>query len=189
MGAIYMVLTFSIMVPMALLTDAIINYLSAELQSNDADLQVGVQAALVQSLLNDSCQDLVDRGIEIEEVLVGDAKRDAEGFDGGKIRYFILSVQPDQSEQTGVAYVLRGLTNQDEQPNLSVINMLPSPGEACTNYQAPIFSRYDVCPVPERNMLNRTSASWRWQWLEDGELPSTTRDYLYCPDGLLLTSK
>ena len=64
MGAIYMVLTFSIMVPMALLTDAIINYLSAELQTNDADIQSGIQASLVKGLLEESCQKALDRGIE-----------------------------------------------------------------------------------------------------------------------------
>ena len=188
MGAIYMVLTFSIMVPMALLTDAIINYLSAELQTNDADIQSGIQASLVKGLLEESCQKALERGIE--EVMVGDAKRSEEVFGQGKVRYFILNIQPYRSGLEGPAYVLRGLTNQVEQPALSLSNVLPLSGGDCpSDYQAPAFMSYDVCRVDQRRMLSRRSADWRWQWLADGETPNTNRDYLYCPKGLLLTRK
>ena len=185
MGAIYMVLTFSIMVPMALLTDAIISYLSAELQTNDADIQSGIQTSLVEGLLEQSCEESIDRGIE--EVMVGDAKRSEAAFDQGKVRYFILNLQPDRSEQEGPAYVLRGFTKGSA---LSLNNMLPESGGDCTAaYQIPAFTRYDVCRVEQRRMLSRTSADWRWQWLADGETPNTSRDYLFCPEGLLLTRK
>lgn len=188
MGPIYMVLTFSIMVPMVLLTDAIINYLSAELQTNDSDIQAGISARFASSLLTDSCTQALNRGIE--EVTVGDAMRDARSFADGKIRYFIFNVQPDLPDQRGSAYVLRGLTDQKKQSDLSLDNMLPIAKADCPgSYKLPVFTRYAVCPVPERRMLSRTSADWRWQWLDDPEELSTSRDYLYCPDGLLLTRK
>ena len=87
-------------------------------------------------------------------------------------------------------HVLRGLTNQVEQPALSLSNVLPLSGGDCpSDYQAPSFMSYDVCRVDQRRMLSRRSADWRWQWLADGETPNTNRDYLYCPKGLLLTRK
>ena len=193
MGAIYMVLTFSIMVPMVLLTDAIINYLSAELQTNDSDIQAGIRARFVSSLLTDSCPQALNHGIE--EVIVGDATRTVDGFAEGKVRYFIFNVQPDLPDQRGSAYVLRGLTDQKKQPKLSLDDMLPIPKSdaktdcSSSSYKSPVFTRYAVCPVPERRMLSGTSADWRWKWLDDGEEPSTSRDYLHCPDGLLLTRK
>ena len=188
MGAIYMVLTFSIMVPMVLLTDAIINYLSPQLQTNDSDIQAGISARFLSSLLTDSCAQALSRGIE--EVIVGDATRTVNGFAKGEVRYFIFNVQPDLPDQRGSAYLLRGLTDQEEQSDLSLDNMLPIAKTDCSSsYKLPVFTRYAVCPVPERRMLSRTSADWRWKWLDDGEEPSTSRDYLHCPDGLLLTRK
>ena len=188
MGAIYMVLTFTIMVPMALLTDAIINYLSAELQTNDADIQSGIQASLVKGLLEDGCVEAVDRGIE--EVMLGDAKRAEKVFDEGKVRYFFLNIQPGRGDLEGPAYVLRGFTDKDDQSSLSLSNILPLSGDECTSdYKTPVFTRYDVCRVNQRSFLSRTSADWRWRWLDDGETLNTSRDYLYCPKGLLLTRK
>jgi len=185
MGSIYMVLTFSIMVPMALLTGAIIDYLSAELQTNDYDIQAGIQASLVKSLLEESCEDVLIRG-NIEEVMAGDANRSEAGFQNGKTRYFILNIQPVRGDESP-AYVLRGFTKGS---GLSLVNMLPEPGDACNGeYQIPRFTRYDVCRVDRRMMLSRVNADWTWEWLADGAKPNTRREYLFCPDGLLLTRR
>ena len=42
MGALYMVLTLAVMVPMAFLTEAVISHLSSELQVSDVEIQDGV---------------------------------------------------------------------------------------------------------------------------------------------------
>ena len=190
MGAIYMVLTFMVMVPMSLLTSAIINSLSNELQMNDIDIQSGIQYSLVQGLFDEeSC---VDVDPAIEEVMVGDAMRDESLFNGGRVRYFILNMQPDRDNQEGAAYVLRGFTdtNQQASPALSLSSMLPMSREDCTSeYRPPVFSSYDVCRVDRRSMLSLSSPDWSWQWLAEGDRLDTRSDYIYCANGLLITSK
>ena len=197
MGAIYMVLTFSIMVPMALLTDAIINYLSAELQSNDADLQSGVQASLVQSLLSKSCNDLVKEPRFIEEVLEGGAEPVEEDFASDKVmvRYFIFGLQPGRPQDEQPAYVMRGVTKD----SVSFADLIPPPRddlkgpkrECDVSYEPPVLTRYDICPVKIKSMVNVDSRDWSWEWLDDSEEfePNSKRNHVYCPDGLLLTSK
>ena len=205
MGAIYMVLTFSIMVPMALLTDAIINYLSAELQSSDADLQAGVQTALVHSLLSKSCNDLVKEPRFIEEVLEGGAEPAQQDFEGQdprgddkdvRVRYFISELQPDRPESEQPAYVMRGFTDDkvaftDLIPPPDNVGKSPPKRPCDSSYKPPVFTRYEICPVKTKSMVNVDSKDWSWEWLEDTEEfdPDPKRDHVYCPDGLLLTSK
>ena len=211
MGAIYMVLTFSIMVPMALLTDAIINYLSAELRTNDADIQTGIQSVLTHRLLDPvKCDDEIISG-RVGRVLNSDKEdfnednlrgMDARDFED-KIRennpdgksvlplYFILRHAPPGSDPSGVppsASLLRvyGDDYDDVRPSDSSPT---TPAEIIDcKLLATFLDGYDVCPVKDLTMLDGASSKWKWEWIANPR-PDPNKDQIICDAGLVITSR
>lgn len=179
------------MVPMALLTEAIISYLSSELQTSDQDVRQGILAAHAQKLLDPatSCEQLRRAGIE--ELLVGDIDPISKNeviFQKSGARYFLIGVQPGDKEGFQPANLLRG---ESDNTSLNLSNMLSADSCAPSNakYKPPVFSSYSSCPVEAAGMLSRTSAEWRWKWIDDPVEINTKRDYIYCDYGLLLERK
>jgi hypothetical protein len=140
MGALYMVLTLAVMVPMAFLTEAVISHLSSELQTSDVEIQGGAiqrawldpngayhKALLDKALLvanPEGCNAITDDSsaaneFEVREVLEGEQAQVASQPLPQR-RFYVLKRK--DAEASPAAYVIKveGVSGNQEE-------MLPWP--------------------------------------------------------------
>jgi hypothetical protein len=159
MGALYMVLTLAVMVPMAFLTEAVISHLPSELQSSDVEIQNGAirrawldpNGAYHKALLDnqlEGCNALTDTSLsgnqfEVREVLEGEQTQVSSQLLPAE-RFYVLKRKDSVIKPE--AYVVKVLEG-DQSVSLKPDSMLPWPqasnrcsgtiGAAAGGYKAP----------------------------------------------------
>jgi hypothetical protein len=198
MGALYMVLTLAVMVPMAFLTEAVISHLSSELQTSDVEIQGGViqrawidpNGAYHKALLaarSEICNAITDNSstaneFEVREVLEGEQAQVASQPLPQR-RFYVLKHK--DAEASPAAYVIKveGVSGNQEE-------MLPWPqaSNRCSGasgagssvvYKAPEEpAQISFCAVSNADDVlvssvnQRRNSAWKWRWSESREGPA-----------------
>ena len=200
MGVLYLLLSLSVMVPMAFLTEAVVSRLSTELQGSATDVTDGVAQRRVKKALASTgeptaffrnsglapCNEAVKIGVR--ELLEGDASPPPPKELSQ--RFFLFPDQPLGKDGSG--FLVRILI--DSPPKN--VTLLPD-GQCSSGYTAPATSigsnqvaNFSICRVEDLSLLfSRKNAMWKWTWSSDAPVPPERVDYTLCEKGLLVVQK
>jgi hypothetical protein len=192
MGALYMVLTLAVMVPMAFLTEAVISHLSSELQTSDMEIQDGVigrawsdpsgvyyKALLSNNLKN--CNAITDtssqgNAFEVREVLEGEQTQVASQPLPAR-RFYVMKRKDSGVKPAAYVIKVEGASGkQDEMlpwPQVSGRCPVPVGESAPASYRAPQQpAAISFCAVVNADDVLVTSVNqrrnslWKWRWSE-----------------------
>ena len=198
MGALYMVLTLAVMVPMAFLTEAVISHLSSELQTSDVEIQNGVigrawrdpggvyYKALLSSELK-NCNAITDtssnaNAFEVREVLEGEQTQASSQALPAR-RFYVMKRKDADVKPAAYMIKVDGASGKQEEmlPWPLASNRCPTPvGESApVSYRAPqeptaisFCAVSDADDVLVTSVNQRRNSMWKWRWSESQQGPS-----------------